>query len=413
MKILFEITNCDSDIAMFEPVIKVLQRKYLQCELYLLSLCEVIGLHTDQHKVASIAQDFLQTYKLPFKVQTRNDGLRGKVSNEMSYLRMLRMKHKVGEHMGKLLESLHPDVIIFSNDRITPHLSLIKAAKNRRIPTLLVQESIRKDDHYKLAKVDRLRLQLIRFLFSVVEGPLLCHGQGGCDRIAAWGETSREYFKMVGVPEEKVVLTGNPRIESITKRNWQREGHELRKRYSIPEDVSIIAFTTNPVDGMGILTGDQLLESVSMVVNAVASLKNVYLFLKPHRFENIERYRRAVAESPAQDRILVEKNIDLYPLLSISDACLIFNSTVALEASVLSVPVAVVNPFQVDMGIDFVENGLTVEITNEKQLISFLQSCRSGEYSVATDVIQKYLAIIDGSADMIADEILKLATWKR
>ncbi|MCK4731728.1 MAG: hypothetical protein KAT65_04640, partial [Methanophagales archaeon] len=307
------------------------------------------------------------------------------------------------------------DVIIIPNDRITPHVAIIKIAKRRRIPTLLIQESIRKDEYFRRKRsiINRMKHLTIRLLLGVVESSPISFGQGGCDRIAAWGETSRDYFKRLGVSQENVILTGNPGIESIIKKDWQTKGHELRKRYSIPESAFIIAFTTNPVDGMGILTKDQLLESVSMVANAVSSLEDVYLFLKPHRFENIEKYGRAITNSLAQDRIFVESDIELYPLLSISDACLIFNSTAALESAVLGVPVAVINPFQVDMGIDFVENRLAVEITNAEQLISFLQRCRSGEYSVDNNAIRKYLAIIDGSANKIATEIIKLANRER
>lgn len=412
MKILFELTNCDSHVAMYEPILKVLEKKCPLCEIHILSLCEVMGLYTNHNKLTSITQNIIQPYKTHLNVQRGKRNVTRKVNTILSFIRGPWVKREVGKHMHRLVHSLQPDIIIFPNDRITPHIHLIKAAKERGIPTILIQESIRKEHKYKLSKARYVKLLLKRHIFGV-EGGLLYHGQGGCDRIAAWGETSLEYFKMVGVPEEKVVLTGNPRIESITKIDWEIKGQELKQRYSIPESASVIAFTTNPVDSMGIITSDQLLESVSMVVNAVASLEDIFLFLKPHRFEDMEKYRRVVAGSPAQDRIIAEKNIELYPLLSISDACLIFNSTTALEASALGTSVAVVNPFQVDMGIDFVENGLAVEINNREQLISFLQGYRNGEYSVATDAIQKYLAIIDGSADKITTEIVKLANEER
>jgi hypothetical protein len=409
MKFLFEITNCDSHVAMYGPIINTLSEKYPGCKIQVLSLCEVLGIATNQQRAASIAQDFLQPYKVPFTWPGRISGLKGQISRVTSFLEFIERKRKVSVYIDKLLNSINPDVIILPNDRHTPHIPLIKAARKRRIPTVLIPESIRKDESFKQPIRKFLQLPIVRHFLGVGGSELLYHGQGGCDLIAAWGKTSLDYFTRIGVPREKVILAGNPRMETLAKRDWKTQGYELKKRYSIPENTSVIAFTTNPVDSMGILNAEQLVESVSMVVNAVTTLTDSYLFLKPHRFENINKYRQIISQNSQQSRIHIEADIDLYPLLSISDACLIFNSTVALEAAILGIPVAVINPFHVDMGIDFVKNGLCTEVATGEQLIGFLRSCRDGKHSVNESTIQKYLAIVHGSADRIATEIYNLA----
>ena len=64
------------------------------------------------------------------------------------------------------------------------------------------------------------------------------------------------------------------------------------------------------------------------------------------------------------------------------------------------------------MGIDFADTGLAIEIHNKEELIHFLESSKHGEMQIANDVIQKYFATIDGAADKIASEILKMADRK-
>jgi len=410
VKILFEITNCDSHINMYDPVIKVLRESCPECVVHILSLCEVQGRHTNLDVITPITRNVHQPYRIAFDTESRG-GMMGKLGSKLSYLRMLWMKHKVANDMDRFVKLLQPDVIMFPNDRITPHIPLIKAAKKGNVPTILIQESIRKDDSYTLSRADRAMALLIRHLLGVEIG-LLYHGQGGCDRIAAWGETSLQYFKRIGVSEKKVVLTGNPRIESIANEDWQTRSRELRETYSIPKDASVVTLATNPVDAMGMLTDEELRSSVSMVTDAIALSDDVHLFLKPHRSEDLGKYKQVIAKSKSREDIYLVPDVELYPLLYLSDAVMLFNSTVALEAAVLGTPVAVINPFRVDMGIDFADTGLAIEIHNKEELIHFLESSKHGEMQIANDVIQKYFATIDGAADKIASEILKMADRK-
>lgn len=412
MKVLFELTNCETHLAIAGPVAEALRAGDPGVEVSVLSLCEVVGLKTDRAKIERVTSRVFQPYHASFKARSSSQGLAGRVKNLFSYLSVVWSKRRVRRDMESFLDSYRPDIIVFANDRITPHVELIAAAKRQGIPTLLVQESIRKDNRFRIPLQAKIMLALFRRVLGVTEGDYMYHGQGGCDRIAAWGETSLTYFKEVGVPESKVVLTGNPRIESIARADWGKKGADILRSYKVPDGATVVALTTNPIDVMGLLSRDKLLESVSMAMDAVDGIDNVHLFLKPHRLERPEPYEE-VAARHAPGRIHVVPGMELFPLLSVSQACLIFNSTVALEAAGMGVPVAILNPFRVDMGVDFAENSLAVEVGDREAITRFIRdSTVVGRGRAGSGRAQKYLAMVEGSSKTIAAEIVKLATEK-
>lgn|GEM_PF-3682052 len=393
INILFSLSSMETHVEMYEPVVNHLRQRYSDIICNAVSSTEFQpNRAADREKLSSvfnhvwtIADDpiirvirkFLKKdHKIlaPVKIIVRN-----------LFVRYVRRSIK------QFLAVHKPDAVILANDRSFPVVDLIQLAKNADIPTLLMQESIRKDESFPKKG--------------------LMHGQGGCDRIAAWGETSRNYFIRVGVNPMSVAVTGNPRIDNFVIRCCGLSCEKLRERFGIPGNARVILLATNPVHHteMSLLTKEQYYKSIFTVAETVSkSSEEIFLLIKPHLIERTEHRDLGLDQKiKSFPRAVYDSSLSLAEAVVMSDAVLIFNSTVAVEAAVMNKEVGVLNLFDVNMGVDFAKEGIAASITSKDSLQNFIIGNHKGE-SCYRQAREKLAAHIGNSAEIIADEIISL-----
>ena len=131
----------------------------------------------------------------------------------------------------EILKSSKPSCVVLANDRAFPVRQLSSWARQLGTRSILVQESLRKDEVFK----GRRALGL----FANQTG---MNGQGGADRIAAWGETSRQYYIRVGAEPERITLSGNTRMDELLEKAKRLSCADLRKRYGFSAEGRLILF---------------------------------------------------------------------------------------------------------------------------------------------------------------------------
>ena len=278
--------------------------------------------------------------------------------------------------------------IVLFNDRFFPERDMVKIARDANIPCLLVQESLRKD-------------------LGMDCPPGTLHGQAGCDRMLAWGPSSVDYFRAVGVPAEKIVISGNPKFDAFCTRFKGIDPAAVRGRLGLNgQDIVVIA--SNPIYNMFMqnpLTFEQYADSIDQVISVCAK-RNIHVIVKPHPSE-----RSAYLKYKYDETLAAKKNVsliwkmDLAETLALTDKVFIFNSTVGLEAVSCGCKVGLLSLYPWETGVDFVATGLAENIATVADIEGFLDSndTSRGRAAMARDVLA------DGRAnERIAGEIQKL-----
>lgn len=278
--------------------------------------------------------------------------------------------------------------IVLFNDRFFPERDMVRIASEAGIPCLLVQESLRKD-------------------LGMDCPPGTLHGQAGCDRVLAWGPSSVDYFRAVGVPAGKIVLSGNPKFDAFCARFKDIDPRAVRARLGL-NDQGVVLVASNPVYNMFMqkpLTFEQYANSIEQVISACAK-RSLHVIVKPHPSE------RSAYTKNKFDEVLAAKNnvsliwkIDLAETLSLTDKVFIFNSTVGLEAVSCGCRVGLLSLHPWESGVDFVATGLAENIATVVDLERFLDSgdIERAQAAMARDVLA------DGKAnERITEEIQKM-----
>jgi hypothetical protein len=289
--------------------------------------------------------------------------------------------------------------IVLANDRTFPVRQMAPWARVLGIKSLLVQESIRKDE-----------------IMGVLKGVGLTNptkgmnGQGGCDLIAAWGETSRQYYMQVGVDPQRIVVTGNPRMEAMATKMGGLTKRDSRRALEVPEDSRVVLFATNPIYKMGFVSQQQYLESVRLVVAALDRAdSNVHLLVKPHQIEFEHKMWHLDRELASHPRVSYLEGRGLAECIAASDATIVFNSTVAVEAAMFGRDVAVLNDHRIDLGVNFAQFDFAVELTSEDELLAFTSGDYLPEWRFDRKDVAKFVTHLDDSTEIIVSQIAELA----
>ena len=111
-----------------------------------------------------------------------------------------------GRPSGEPSTSSRPDVVVVPNDSLFPCAQYVDLLHRRSIPVVLLQEGV-----------------LYAFTDSAPIRPV---GRGIVDAVAAWGETSAEYFRSVGMDGDRIHVTGSPRHDHVTREALRAAGKD-------------------------------------------------------------------------------------------------------------------------------------------------------------------------------------------
>ena len=335
------VSNDRHHWAMMETLAHLATSRGHNCRV--LSLCEFRGIPTPADSLNDGPVPVLRISRVHRPRASKGSGV-GSRGNSSRLFRSLAWHLLLAGNMKKALAA-RPDVVLLFNDAAYPYDRICRLLRGSGIPFVLIQEGIR----YDVAD-------------SAQEGSLN-QGKGGADAIAAWGESSAEYFVRQGAPAGAIRLTGNPRFDEISDMDLQARAESIRQELGLRGRT--LLFLSNPIEFHGYCS---IPEKFELIRNFILGLDPLFedpefrLIFKLHSHEDPNDFREAAGASAHGDRILIVSNYELYPLLTLADGAVIFSTTAGLEAVLLGVPLGVVDIPGVGYLHDFVTGGAAVPL---------------------------------------------------
>jgi hypothetical protein len=398
--ILFEITAADSHQQIILPVIRRLRARGIPVIVY--SDCELLRTASDPATLAREGIPFVRMADAPLPASMPEW--------EAAALPF----HK---RIPQEVERVHPALVVVLNDRNFPSLDYVNTARGLHIPTLLLQESLRKD-LFQRPPLVKLYGRWSRKLRLGIEEGLRHYGQGQCDAIATLGETSREYFRKVGVPARKITITGNPRFDQLAGADFSAEARRIRTELKYKPDDFVLTFLSSPIERMLIVSREEKTDALVRLLGWARTLradpdwKKLRLVFKLHRGESVPLFREMLAQENATDFALVAEE-PLYPLLRASQAALMFSTTAGLEAALLKVPVGMLGLSKPLDDWNFVSRGVAANVRSVEGLAAFLRRAREdpGFGERGANAAAYYIANFGCAAEAVTQLVARLAGY--
>jgi len=228
------------------------------------------------------------------------------------------------------------------------------------------------------------------------------------ETIYVYGQRAKEWYVDKGVNEEKIVVSGSPRYDSLTnvsKDSWKK----IKKRYNINETSVKITLATQPWNQT--ITQKQ----ISYCVEAIKkSSVNIDLLVKPHPRNDESVLKKLTGVKFIN---LISKDADIGPLLKYSNVVVTYNSTVGLESMAFGTPVVVTNFVDIEGEPKYCKENAALCAKNLRELCEIIERLTSAKrnYEVQNIVensnqfVKYMLGDKNNSASFIKDSILKLS----
>ena len=216
---------------------------------------------------------------------------------------------------------------------------------------------------------------------------------GYADKLLVFSNVTRDFFIEQGRPAQDIVVTGNPAMDRLANPIWQEKGQAWRKAHGW-ENKKIIFWASHAEPA----PHEDLPAKIDAAVwKAVEKHPGWALLMRFHPSE-------APRPFPASDRIYISpKTEEVTPQIYACDACVIINSTVGLEAAILSKPL-----ISVDMSVftpvtPFDAMGISTGAKTLDQIEPLLEAAIArGPYR------RNGLTIAGNAAENVVQELLKM-----
>lgn len=154
--------------------------------------------------------------------------------------------------------------------------------------------------------------------------------------VAAMGQSSCADMIVQGVPSEKISLTGHPGFDNLA---LPEPGlcARVRADLGLLEGQKMVLFASQPYY-VGVFNTPGIRQvMIKAIVQACGSLKNIKLVVKPHPGDNMRELKMLIGKAPLS--VIVDRRMDISPLIKACDVLVTFFSTVALQALYAGKPV--------------------------------------------------------------------------
>ncbi len=202
------------------------------------------------------------------------------------------------------------------------------------------------------------------------------------DKVAVWGETSKQAMLKHGIPEEKIIVTGSPRHDILVNVTNQ-EVKSVRVRLGIPEkDAMVLLASAYQLNAYNEYSNPELLRSMKRsVFEAADKTQGVCLVVKPHPSENVQETRSLAGSN--KNIIFVSKKSDIRELTRVCDAFFSFGSTATADALITG-KLVICPVFPGWIWSDLFKNtGATLVPTSSEEVLEVFQLVASGKHEGA------------------------------
>ena len=348
-----------------------------------------------------------------------------------------------GKRPVGILQELAPDVLVVGHDNTTITRPFVEAAKYLGISSVLVQDGVIGRASFSvrtgIAKIPGYLSQLTiwqrnyRFLWASLrdtgyslQGTVIFvikdlftklaygspYGRGGCTRIAVFGDYFRELFIRHGVPAERIVVTGQPMMDTILTCNEDKA--MVRRKLGLPLDKTIVLLLTTATVEYNLWRPGQRRYFIAQVLKAFAGLPEHQLAIKLHPREKVEDYQKLVQKLGFE--VPIYRDVNLYEILNAADAAITTYSTTGLDALILKKPLIVFDLFSKVEPVPYVGSGAALGVYKPQDLRAAVMTVFNDDEtkkrlkSASSDFVYHYAYKLDGkAAERVAELIVEVS----
>jgi hypothetical protein len=199
------------------------------------------------------------------------------------------------------------------------------------------------------------------------------------DKVAVWGDSSKEAILKQKISENKIVLTGSPRYDLLIQPDLKKILTK-KKFLNIPSTAKIVLLAstyhfkkTNHAD-ISVLKEMQI--SIS---EAIKKTDNIILIVKPHPHENVKETRAFFSKS--KKIIFVNKDSDIRELIHLCDVFISYGSTTTIDALIakklIICPIFPGWSFSSDI---FRDSGVSLNPVSKEEILSLFKSISDNSF---------------------------------
>jgi len=333
--VAFVFTNPRHHLEMMAPVAAELARRGVTCEL--VSLAELRGFETPRESGARrvIPMNLRRRGSQPASGPAEDTGGRTRLAQKLVWHLGLGMR------LRWMLREAR--VVVVPNDSVYPYVELVEQLRDTPAHTVLMQEGIRFQPP------------------ASYTGPR--YGSAVSAAVCAWGQGSKEFFLAGDVPEDRIVVTGAPRLDGIDVASWRGPGRALMDNFGLR--AAPIAFLSNPIEIQGYGTREMKLDLFARFLAGAAPVlrpRGIPILVKNHLHEDPDDYARVAARSMIPELVTVMRSGPIFAAIACARAAIVLTSTVGLEALTFGLPLAVLEIPGHDFQFEYVQRGAAVAI---------------------------------------------------
>lgn len=227
-------------------------------------------------------------------------------------------------------------------------------------------------------------------------------------KFAAWGEISTKWMVDRGTPPEKIVITGQPRLDQIANSTFSLTRASLSTKLSLAPDTFWLLWAMDPIPEL------ENVAILQILLETLVQLPWCSLIIRPHPGIPQTKWISDILTSQEHKRVILSSAQEpLHEILHIVDAILIQESTVGIEAMALEKPVLLLQKEGL-ISSELYSQDTTVHTTNALELRHALEKLHQFQQSGAADpqaasrqdFIHRYLYKLDGqSKQRVAEAI--------
>lgn len=234
---------------------------------------------------------------------------------------------------------------------------------------------------------------------------------------AVFGPAYREVLASMGTPVDRIVVTGDPRLDGAVAAP-PAERASVLEALGLPADERrrLVLFAANYTTHR--LSGSSIERAFETLCTALERLPHALLVVKLHpQGAGRERpYERVLARHPGLAHVVADRDARLTDLIAWSDVVVVHVSSVGFEAAALRTPLIVIATDEGLQEVPFVREGIGHEARDAAELAALVERALSGNLPLPDPerlaaFNARYNGPLDGrAAERLAEAVLT-ASW--
>lgn len=304
--------------------------------------------------------------------------------------------NSIVEHMIKIE---HPTLLVLTDEQ-TGGRGWLNLGKKYDLPTIGIQHGVITEHPAYTYHEDVLKSESIISMSCPIPTKTL-----------VWGKSDYDLLVNEGFyPKESVIVTGNPRYDSLGKAIEMFSRDEFCKQYNIVCNNKLILWVTQS-HGFGMKANHLYLMEV---LGVLSSLTDAILIIKQHPSEGsiytniIQQY---IHDYHLDNRVIIpDKLANTTEMVYVSDVVILNNSTTGQEAVAFHKPLIVMDFSKNPKSSSYVNDGVGVGVYKKGSLKITLEEVLQAKYDFSykqNSYIKNHMYKIDGeSSKRCADVIM-------